>query len=101
MPIPVSAAAEATLSSIEGNADRLFHLHLPERLDPARHRMAQFVGAGPEEIVFVPNVSHGLNTILRNFVWNKEDIIIIGMRRPLRSLAPAFTFYVPRSNDNI
>ncbi|KAI0250289.1 PLP-dependent transferase [Lactifluus subvellereus] len=77
VPVPVSAATEATFSSIEGNIDRFVQLHLPEHLDPARHRMARFVGAGPEEIVFVPNASHGLNTVLRNFVWNKEDIIVI------------------------
>lgn len=44
--------------------------------------MANLVGAGAEEIVFVPNTSHGLNTVLRNIVWNKEDIILIGRRQP-------------------
>lgn len=82
MPIPVSTAAEATRKSIEGNVDRLIKLHLPEYLTPARHRMAKFVGAGPDEAVFVPNASHGLNTVLRNLVWNKEDIIVTGRWRP-------------------
>lgn len=78
MPIPVSSATENTFRSIERNIDRFVKLHLSEHLDLARHRMARFVGAGPEELVFVPNASHGLNTVLRNFVWNKDDIIIIG-----------------------
>ncbi|KAI0001521.1 PLP-dependent transferase [Russula compacta] len=77
VPIPVSAATEATHRSIEGNIDRFIKLRLPEYLHPARHRMANLVGAGAEEIVFVPNTSHGLNTVLRNLVWNKGDIIVI------------------------
>jgi hercynylcysteine S-oxide lyase len=80
VPIPVSTATEATFRAIEGNIDRFIRLHLLEHLDPARDRMARLVGAGPEEIVFVPNASHGLNTVLRNFVWNKEDIVLTGRR---------------------
>jgi selenocysteine lyase/cysteine desulfurase len=75
---PVLAATEATFRSIEGNIDRFIKLRLSEYLDPARHRMAKFLGAGPEEIVFVPSCSHGLNTVLRNLVWNEGDIIIGG-----------------------
>jgi hercynylcysteine S-oxide lyase len=80
VPIPVSAATEATFKSMEGNVDRFIKLHVPEHLAPARHRMATFVGAGPDEVVFVPNTSHGLNTVLRNLVWDKEDIIVTGRR---------------------
>ena len=66
---------------MEKNIDSFIRLQLPEYLRPARHRMAAFVGAGPEEIVFVPNASHGINTVLRSFVWNKDDIIITGRRQ--------------------
>ncbi|KAH8994849.1 PLP-dependent transferase [Lactarius akahatsu] len=76
VPIPVSAASQATFTFMEKNIDRFIRLHLPEYLRPARHRMAEFVGAGPDEIVFVPNASHGTNTVLRNLVWNKGDIIV-------------------------
>ncbi|KAH9959636.1 PLP-dependent transferase [Russula dissimulans] len=76
VPVPVSAAIEATSRSIEGNVDRFIKLHIPKYLAPARHRIAKFVGAGPEEIVFVPNASHGLNTILMNLAWSEEDIIL-------------------------
>ncbi|KAF8261625.1 PLP-dependent transferase [Lactarius quietus] len=76
IPIPVSAASQATFTSMEKNIDRFIRLRLPEYLRPARRRMAEFVGAGPDEVVFVPNTSHGTNTVLRNLVWNKDDIII-------------------------
>ncbi|KAF8485925.1 PLP-dependent transferase [Russula ochroleuca] len=76
VPNPVLAATEASFRSIEGNIDRFIKLHLDEYLTPARHRMAKFLGAGPEEIVFVPSTSHGLNTVLRNLLWNEGDFII-------------------------
>jgi len=82
VPNPVLAATEATFRSIEGNIDRFIKLRLSEYLDPARHRMAKFLGAGPEEIVFVPSCSHGLNTVLRNLLWNEGDIIIGGKYSP-------------------
>jgi selenocysteine lyase/cysteine desulfurase len=81
IPIPVSAASQATFTFMEKNIDRFIRLHLSEYLKPARHRLAEFVGAGPEEIVFVPNASHGINTVLRNLAWNKDDIIITGRRQ--------------------
>jgi hypothetical protein len=90
VPIPVSAATQATLKLIEGNVDVFVKLDLPKYLTPARLRMAKFVGARLDEIVFVPNTSHGLNTILRNLVWNKEDIIVTGMRRPSHMRVYAF-----------
>ena len=100
VPIPVSAAIEATSKFIEGNVDRFIKLHIPEYLTPARHRMAKFVGAGPEEIVFVPNASHGLNTVLRNLTWNEGDIIVTGRGGPLHMpVTPLLTW--PRSHDDI
>jgi len=86
VPVPVSVATEATFKSIEGNVDRFIKLRLLDYLTPARHRLAKFVGAGPDEIVFVPNASHGLNTVLRTLVWNKEDFIVTGRRRQLSHL---------------
>jgi hypothetical protein len=58
---PIPAATQATLKLIEGNVDVFVELHLPKHLTPARHRMAKFVGAGPDEIVtvFIPNTPHG------------------------------------------
>lgn len=81
MPNPVLAATEATFRSIERNIDRFIKLRLSEYIDPARHRMAEYLGAGPEEIVFVPSCSHGLNTVLRNLLWNEGDIIVGGTYR--------------------
>lgn len=44
-----------------------------------RKLVADFIGVQDDEVVFVPNTTHGINTILRNFEWREGDIIIGGM----------------------
>lgn len=39
---------------------------------------AKLINAPPETVVFVPNATTGVNTVLRNIVWNyhgKDEII--------------------------
>ena len=53
---------------------------LPRPLIHTRTRLAKFIEAGDtDEVVLVPNASHGINTILKNFDWHEGDIIIEGM----------------------
>ena len=35
-------------------------------------------GADADEVVLVPNATHALNTVMRNFEWRKGDVIIGG-----------------------
>jgi hercynylcysteine S-oxide lyase len=41
-----------------------------------RRQVAELVGAEHDEIVFVPNTTHGLNTFVRNIEWREGDIIL-------------------------
>lgn len=41
-----------------------------------RGLIADLIGADLDEVVFVPNTSHGMNTILRNIEWREGDIIL-------------------------
>ncbi|KAH9930085.1 PLP-dependent transferase [Fomitopsis serialis] len=41
-----------------------------------RKRVADVVNAELDEIVLVPNATHGINTVLRNFEWKEGDVII-------------------------
>jgi len=40
------------------------HREIEPRLDDARGRLAEFVGADPDDLAFVPNATTGVNTIL-------------------------------------
>jgi hypothetical protein len=63
--------------------------------------MAKFVGAGPEEVVFVPNTSHGLNTVLTNLAWNEGDIIVMGRKVPHYLPVYTLTSHLAYSCDNL
>lgn len=43
-----------------------------------RQLVADLVGAEQDEIVFVPNATSGINTVLRNFEWKEGDILFGG-----------------------
>ena len=41
-----------------------------------RGQLADFINADLDEVVIVQNASHGLNTVLMNFDWHENDIMI-------------------------
>lgn len=50
---------------------------LEPMLDAARAALAQFVGASPGEIAFVPNATAGVNTILRSLQFKRGDELLV------------------------
>lgn len=46
-------------------------------LDEARSVLAQFVGAAWDDLVFVPNATAGVNTVLRSLEFNEGDEILV------------------------
>lgn len=59
-------------------------------LKAIRARVAELVGADVDECVIVQNATHGINTVLRNFEWKHEDILV-GSMLPASSIFLAFT----------
>ena len=47
-----------------------------EKYDKARARVAEFFKCVPREIVFVPNESYGISSLLYSFLWKKGNRII-------------------------
>ncbi|MDI6868244.1 MAG: aminotransferase class V-fold PLP-dependent enzyme [Coprothermobacterota bacterium] len=45
-------------------------------LEEARKALANFIGAQSEDLVFVPNATHGVNTVLRSIPFKEGDEII-------------------------
>jgi len=48
----------------------------PGRLAEARGRLADFVGARPEDVVFVPNATSGLNAVIRSLRLDPGDEVL-------------------------
>lgn len=45
-------------------------------LDDARNKLAAFVGANSQDLVFVPNATTGVNAVLRSLQFNPEDELL-------------------------
>ncbi|KAH7884325.1 pyridoxal phosphate-dependent transferase [Phlebopus sp. FC_14] len=76
LPLPVRAYCDELTTKIESNPDKFVKVDCINYWNTARERVAKLIGAETDECVLVPNTSHGIATILRNFSFNKEDILI-------------------------
>jgi len=75
-PLPVLEAVHEIEKGIESNPDLFMKVELKGRLDAVRHRLAKFIGAENDEVVFVQNATTGINVALQNFTWKKDDILV-------------------------
>lgn len=51
---------------------------LPELLEPARRRLADYVGSPPSDLVFATNASSALNAAIRSLVLGPGDEVLLG-----------------------
>ena len=76
-PEPVLAAQAQLRAEMEGEPVRfLSRERLEARLDGARAALGAFVGANPEDLVFVPNATTGVNTVLRSLRFGDGDDLL-------------------------
>ena len=76
-PRPVIEASNELTLRLEANPDAFIWLQYDAKLNEVRKKLAKIINADVDECVLVPNVCNGVNTVLRNFEWKKEDVIII------------------------
>ncbi|MDB6173316.1 MAG: cefD, isopenicillin-N epimerase [Chthoniobacteraceae bacterium] len=62
---------------IERQPMQFFVRDLEPLLDDARHELARFLSATPENLVFVPNATAGVNTVLRSLEFEREDELLV------------------------
>ena len=60
----------------EARPDTFIRYTYPAKLDESRKAVASLVHAPANEIVFLPNATTALNTILRGIKWNEGDVIV-------------------------
>ncbi|MGF1934592.1 MAG: aminotransferase class V-fold PLP-dependent enzyme [Nostoc sp. ChiQUE02] len=63
-------------SQLEHEPLRFFGREWEPLLDDARSKLAAFVGADVRDLVFVPNATTGVNSVLRSLTFSPEDEIL-------------------------
>ncbi|GJJ08664.1 hypothetical protein Clacol_002883 [Clathrus columnatus] len=76
LPRPVAEDCHKLEQEVEAKPDLFIRREYTKSLEIVRGRLARLVHANLDEIVMVPNATHGINTILRNLQWSHDDIII-------------------------
>ena len=76
-PKPVLEWAFDLDREIEGNPDLFMRVDCAPLLAKVRQQLADFIGVKQNEVVIVPNASHGLNTVLWNIEWEADDTIVV------------------------
>jgi len=76
-PLMVLEAQQAWRERLERQPVRFLARELEAALDEARAVLGGFVGADPDDLAFVPNATHGLNTVLRSLRFAPGDELLI------------------------
>ncbi|HEY9738881.1 MAG TPA: aminotransferase class V-fold PLP-dependent enzyme, partial [Coleofasciculaceae cyanobacterium] len=72
-PLPVLEAQQRLRSQLEQQPLRFFMREYEGLLDVARSELATFIGADADELVFVPNATTGVNSVLRSAYSNAQE----------------------------
>jgi len=75
-PIAVMEKQRSLRARLESEPVRFFATEFEPLLDAARCELAQFVGANPQNLVFVPNATTGVNTVLRSLTFQPQDELL-------------------------
>ena len=75
-PVPVLEAQRALIDELEAGPIRFLWTIFEERLDAARRDVAAFLNADPEGLVFVPNATTGVSTVLRSLRFEPGDELL-------------------------
>jgi selenocysteine lyase/cysteine desulfurase len=63
-------------SEVEARPDTFVRYTSREYLKPSRVAIAGMLGVETNEVIFVPNTTTGINTVLRNLSFGESDTII-------------------------
>jgi len=75
-PVPVLAAQRALIDDLEARPIQFLWREFEERMDAARLDVARFLGADPEGLVFVPNVTTGISSVLQSLRLRPGDELL-------------------------
>ncbi|BCX07939.1 MAG: isopenicillin-N epimerase [Fischerella sp.] len=75
-PIAVLSFQQQLRSQLEQEPLRFFTREWEPLLDGAKSKLAAFVGTDVEDVVFVPNATTGVNSVLRSLIFYPTDEIL-------------------------
>jgi isopenicillin-N epimerase len=76
-PTAVLAVQAALRQEMEREPVDFLTETLPARLNAARASLAEFLGADPADLVFVPNATSGVNAVLRSVRFQAGDELLV------------------------
>ncbi|KAI1170948.1 putative aminotransferase family protein [Nemania sp. FL0916] len=77
-PVSVRGAHAALQSEAEAAPDRFIVLEWSSRLRESRAAAAGLLNCkSVDDVVFVPNATVGIDTVLKNIVWEKGDVVLV------------------------
>ena len=76
-PRVVLEKQEEFRAQMEREPVRFFVRELEPLLDAARQNLADFIGADPQGVAFVPNATAGVNAVLRSLDLDKHDELLV------------------------
>jgi isopenicillin-N epimerase len=75
-PVPVLEAQRAMIDELEARPIEFLWTTFEDRLDAARSKVAAFLNADPQGLVFVPNATTGVSTVLRSLRFEPGDELL-------------------------
>ncbi|MEY3867933.1 MAG: hypothetical protein RLZZ338_1824 [Cyanobacteriota bacterium] len=75
-PLPVLEAQRRFQEQMEREPLRFFMREWEPLLDQARNELAKFLGIESDDLVFVPNVTTGVNAVLRSLSFSADDELL-------------------------
>jgi isopenicillin-N epimerase len=76
-PRAVLAVQSALREEMEREPLLFLARELEARLDAARAALAEFLGASPDDLAFVPNATAGVNAVLRSLDLDEHDELLV------------------------
>lgn len=75
-PVTVRDAQREYQRQTEAEPDKFIRYKLPGLIDVSRNAVAELINADVNNVVFIPNATTGVNTVLRNLVFQPGDKIV-------------------------
>ncbi|KAG0653097.1 PLP-dependent C-S lyase [Hyphodiscus hymeniophilus] len=71
-PRAVQEKQRKYMDAMEARPDPFIRYDYPKALDVSREAVAKVLNAPIPTVVYVPNATHGINTVLTNLVWDRD-----------------------------